>query len=234
VRRADRLLQILQVLRRNRRPMTALAIAQELEVSKRTIYRDIACLQASHVPIEGEAGIGYVLHPGHDLPPLMFTVEEIDAIVLGMRLVRDRGDAALAIAAEDVTAKVAAVLPKERARQLDAAPLFVPRRTEAEADFGAHVLPIREAIRSNRKLSVFYRSESGEQTQRTIWPIGMYFYSHITLLAAWCELRAEYRAFRTDRIVECTVGDERFNPQNGKLLREFASMKPWAAGAISL
>lgn len=218
-RRADRLLQIVQVLRRRKAPTTARALAAELEVAPRTIYRDIVALQAAQVPIDGEAGVGYVLRPGYDLPPLMFSADELEAVVLGVRMVFARCDPELARAAMNVLAKVEAVVPNEA--QMWRATLLVPHPLPGEIDFGAHVPAIRQAIRRNVKLQIDYADETGQATTRTIWPLGLYLFSHRTLVCAWCELRADYRAFRPERITSCTALEARFDAKNGALMAEF-------------
>lgn len=220
MRRADRLLQIVQALRRHRRPVTAQTLADELEVSRRTIYRDVLDLQASLVPIEGEAGVGYVLRPGYDLPPLMFTVEEVEAIVLGARLARDRGDAGLARAADDVLAKVSAVLPPPLAAVLERSALLVPSRTADQAAFGPHIAALRRAVRERTRLRIGYADATGTVTNRVVWPLALLFFSHVTLLGAWCELRTDYRFFRTDRIKGPESTGKRFDTRNGALLDE--------------
>lgn len=221
MRRADRLLQIIQILRRRGRPTTARMLADELEVVPRTVYRDIAALQAARVPVDGEAGVGYVLRAGYDLPPLMFSTEEIEAVVLGARMVIERGDTELSRAARDVLAKVEAVMPRSASDQLWRAALLVPHALEKGVGFGDFVPAIRRAVRDSRKLSITYRDGAGDGTERTIWPLGLYLYSHVTLVCAWCELRADYRAFRSDRISTCATLDDRFDPGNGKLMRDF-------------
>jgi predicted DNA-binding transcriptional regulator YafY len=221
MRRADRLLQIVQALRRHRGgPMTAQAIADELEVSRRTVYRDLLDLQASRVPIEGAAGLGYVLRPGYDLPPLMFTIEEVEAIVLGARFARDRGDAALARAADDVLAKVAAVVPPPLAAALERSALLVPSRAAGDAAFGPHMAVLRRGVRERTRLRIGYVDGSGAATDRVVWPLALLFYADVTLLGAWCELRTEYRFFRTDRIKGPATTGSRFDGRNGALLVE--------------
>lgn len=220
MRRADRLLLIVQALRRRRGPVTAADLAEELEVSRRTIYRDIADLQASRVPIEGEAGLGYVLRPGYDLPPLMLTIEEVEAIVLGMRLARDRGDPGLARAADDVQAKVAAVLPEPLAAALERSALLVPLRPPEEVDFGPHLPVLRLSIRERVKVRIAYLDESGRASERVVWPLTLLFYSHVALLGAWCELRQDYRFFRSGRISRLDPTEDTFNARNGRLLAE--------------
>ena len=223
MRRADRLLQIVQILRRSNRPMTAATLASELEVVPRTIYRDIVALQASRVPIEGEVGIGYVLRGGYDLPPLMFNSAEIDAIVLGLAMVVERSDAELARGAEDALAKVKAVVPPDVLHHIRVAKLLVPHPLEDGVSFGEHVPLIRAAIRESRKLRIDYQDAKGSPTARTIWPLGLYLFSHVTMIGAWCEVRGDYRAFRAERVKGCRPLDERFNGRNGAMMAEFVA-----------
>lgn len=221
MRRADRLLQIIQVLRRGSGPTTAAALAEELEVAPRTIYRDMVTLQAARVPIEGEAGVGYVLKAGYDLPPMMFTADEIEALVLGARMVVERGDPELSRAARDVLAKVETVVPGKVADQMWKAALLVPHPFEQGVGFGDHVPMIRRAIRDSRKLAITYTGANNEQSERTIWPLGLYLFSHATLVCAWCEQRGDYRAFRSDRVTRCEALAGRFDPRGGALMKEF-------------
>jgi predicted DNA-binding transcriptional regulator YafY len=223
VRRADRLLRIVQILRRRKQPVSARIIAEELDVVPRTIYRDIVDLQASHVPIEGEAGIGYVLRKGYDLPPLMFDEQELEVMVLGVRMAADRGDPELARAAQDVLAKVSVVLPDRLSEKMWRAALLVPHRPHGTNThtFGPHLPLIRQAVRENRKLHLGYLDGDDSKSSRLVWPLGLYFYSHVTIVCAWCELREGFRAFRADRINKCKIDSETFDPKNGALLDAF-------------
>jgi predicted DNA-binding transcriptional regulator YafY len=224
MRRADRLFDIIQRLRTARGPLTAAALAEELEVTVRTVYRDVATLQARRVPIEGEAGIGYVLRRGFDLPPLMFTSEEIEAIVVGAKMVSRTGDPSLQDAAERVLSKVTTVLPEALREQLASAPIFVSPRgapVPEAVDFGV----VRQAIRDERKLSIRYVDEKSVATERTIWPIAVAYYMQATLIGAWCELRRDYRHFRADRVSAMTVLDERYPSDNGRLMAEWLRMR---------
>jgi predicted DNA-binding transcriptional regulator YafY len=225
VRRADRLLKIIQILRRHKKPTSARLIAEELEVVPRTIYRDIVDLQASHVPIEGEPGIGYVIRKGYDLPPLMFDAQELEVLVLGARMVADRGDPALAKASEDVLAKVSVVLPVRLSDEMWRTALLVPHRSKSAHTFGLHLPVIRRAVREHYKLHLDYSDANDQVSARLVWPLGLYFYSHVTILCAWCELRNGFRAFRSDRISTCKIQTEKFNPKNGELFDEF--IKKW-------
>lgn len=218
MRRADRLLQIVQALRRNRGAMTAQALAEELEVSRRTIYRDILDLQSALVPIEGEAGVGYVLRPGYDLPPLMFSMEEIEAIVLGARLASDRGDDTLARAADDVLAKISAVMPRPLADAMERSALLVPRRKDSQLGVGPHIAALRQAVRERSKLGIQYVNAAGAVSDRLVWPLALLFFAEATLLGAWCEQRNDFRFFRTDRIRRLEMTGGRFDARNGTLL----------------
>jgi predicted DNA-binding transcriptional regulator YafY len=224
MRRSDRLFDIIQRLRAARRPLTAAALAEELEVTVRTVYRDIATLQARRVPIEGAAGIGYMMRRGFDLPPLMFTVEEIEAIAVGARLVARTGDLGLHSAAESVLSKVTVVLPDGLRTQLASAPIFV---SEAGAPVPERVdlSAVRQAIRDEHKLRISYVDEAGARSERTIWPIAVAYYVQATLLGAWCELRQDYRHFRADRIVSLAVLEERYPSDNGRLMAEWLALR---------
>ena len=223
MRRADRLFDVIQRLRTARGPLTAAAIAEQLEVTVRTVYRDIAALQARRVPIEGAAGIGYVLRRGFDLPPLMFTTEEVDAIVTGARLVRRLRDPRLQEAADSVLAKVATVLPEALRGPLLDAPVFVSSGSTPVAE-GVDLAEVRSAIHAARKLRIGYLDGQGLRTQRTIWPIAMAYYVDVTLIAAWCELRNDFRHFRVDRIIRSTLLDERFPTDHAKLLADWLAL----------
>jgi predicted DNA-binding transcriptional regulator YafY len=217
MRRADRLLRIIQLLRRHRRPVTGARMAQELEVSLRTLYRDIADLVTDGVPIRGEAGVGYVLGEGYDLPPLMFKADELEAIMLGLSWVKRRGDLSLQRAAEDVVAKVAAVLPEAMRNSLFDAPLLTPP-SFGLVDESIDVGEIRSAIRVQQKLGITYQDEKGGATQRVIWPIAISYFDLQRLVVAWCELRQGFRHFRTDRIVQLRVLDDKYREPRLKLL----------------
>lgn len=217
MRRADRLFQIIQILRRSRAPVTADAMAEELETSKRTIYRDIADLMAQRVPVRGEAGIGYMLDSGYDMPPLMLTPDEIEAAVLGAQWVAMRGDPALAKAALDLTAKIAAAVP-ERLR-----PYVLEPSTRAPASWRAvpdtiDMAALRGHIRSGHKVVLTYCDEQGVETLRKIWPVSIGYYDATRLIIAWCELRRDFRSFRTDRVASAEFLDERY-PERPAVLR---------------
>lgn len=215
MRRADRLFDIIQLLRTATGPVTAAALAAELEVTPRTIYRDVATLQARRVPIEGAPGLGYVLRRGFDLPPLMFTNEEIEAIVVGARLLRRTGDVALQDAAARLISKVQVVLPEALRAYLASPTAYVSAHgAPAVADLSV----IRAAIREERKLRIDYADEQGRRSSRTIWPFAVAYYVEATLISAWCELRHDFRHFRADRVQTLTVLDDGF-PVPGHTLR---------------
>lgn len=216
MRRADRLFQIIQILRRSGGPVTANAMAQELETSQRSVYRDVATLMGQRVPIRGEAGLGYVLEKGYDLPPLMLTAEEIEVVALGADWVAGRGDPALARAARDLIAKIVAAVP-ERLRPLVLDPVSA---TPPVRDFPRHGLDmarLREQIRNGRKLALTYRDEQGRDTQRTVWPVTVGILDKASMLFAWCELRQDFRSFRTDRIVAAAFLEERYPERPARL-----------------
>lgn len=209
MRRADRLFQIIQILRRSRRPVTADAIADELETSKRTVYRDIADLVGQRAPIRGEAGVGYILEDGFDLPPLMLTPEEVEAAVLGAQMVMARGDPALRRAAEDLIAKIGAVIP-ENLRPLVLEPATRAAPSWRDAPDNVDMAAMRQAIRAGLKVVLTYRDEQDRETQRTVWPFAVGYYEASRLLVAWCELRGDFRSFRTDRITAARFTEDRY------------------------
>jgi predicted DNA-binding transcriptional regulator YafY len=216
MRRADRLFDIIQILRASRQPVTAAALAAELEVTVRTVYRDVATLQARRVPVEGAPGIGYILRRGFDLPPLMFTSDEIDAIAVGARLVRRIRDRKLQAAAARVLDKVTVMLPEALRAHLAAAPFYVSEGSAALAT-GVDLAALRAAIYESRKLRIAYIDERGNRSGRTIWPVAMAYYTDVTLVGAWCELRRDFRSFRVDRIARSELLDERFSVDREKL-----------------
>lgn len=217
MRRADRLFEIIQLLRRARAPISADAIGQALEVSKRTIYRDVADLMAQRVPITGEPGVGYVLERGFDMPPLMLTQDEIDAAVLGACWVVGRGEPELATAALSLLAKIEAIVPEPlKASVAHATTSVAPVQIAPEC-----VSPreLRLAIRLNRKLFIEYRTEDGRASSRVVWPILLGYRDTGRILAAWCELRGAFRYFRTDRMTSATVLDDQV-PERAAALRK--------------
>ncbi len=218
--RSERLLKLLQVLRRHRRPVSAPTLASETSVSVRTLYRDIASLRAQGADIDGEAGMGYVLRPGFVLPPLMFRSVDIEALMLGLRWVADRGDAALAAGARDAATRIAAVLPPVLRRELETSALLVGTRGPSPADTVGHEL-LRTAIRSGRKIRLAYRDKQEAASERVVWPFALVYFDEARVLAAWCELRADFRHFRADRIVGMALLDEAAPRSAGAMLDEW-------------
>lgn len=217
----------MDALRRHRRPVTAEHLAGELSVSVRTIYRDVQTLVGMGAPIEGEAGIGYILRAGFFLPPLMFDEDELEALVLGARWVQQQGDPGLATAANNAIAKIAAAAPKDLRDNIADTGLWAWRNPNAETP---PVLgPIREAIRRERKLKIDYAGENAEPTCRVIWPIALAFNERTRLVAAWCELRDGFRHFRTDRIVTLTVTEERFPTRRDVLVKAWRKERRYTA-----
>lgn len=219
MRRADRLFEIIQHLRRQELTR-ARDLAESLEVSERTIYRDIRDLVSSGVPIDGEAGVGYMLRAGFDMPPLMFNEHEIEALVLGARIVQSWGDPALSQAAHDVLAKVEVVIPAKLRSYMANTALLAP-----EHDYNEPILfdiaDLRHALRQRFKVSFRYTDAVGDASVRTVRPLSLAYFGPVWLLAAWCELRLAFRTFRLDRIADFRVLDEIFKDEPGKTLREF-------------
>ena len=229
--RAERLLQLLQVLRRYRRPVNAQALAEELGVSIRTLYRDIASLQAQGAMIEGEPGVGYVMKPGFMLPPIMFSSEELDALVLGMRWVADRCDKTLSSGALSTLAKIAAVLPAELRRELEESSLLVGAPlTRPDHTISPDLL--RAAVRAERKLDMTYVDGAGIQSRRVVWPFALVYFDQARVLMCWCELRADFRNFRSDRIMSVEQMEERYPKRRSTLLREWRKSNQVASRTI--
>lgn len=218
--RSQRLLDLIQLLRRHRRPVSGRRLADELRVSIRTLYRDIVTLQAQGASIEGEPGLGYVLKPGFLLPPLMFSEDEIEALVLGSRWVTDRADDRLALAARDALAKILAVLPGDLRDGAEASALLVgPGMAIMTED--VDLSAIRKAIRSERKLAILYRDGAGQASERVVWPFALSFFDHVRVVVAWCELRQDFRHFRADRISQVQPLDIRYPRRRQGLLKEW-------------
>ena len=189
-------------------------------VSLRTLYRDIASLQAQGATIEGEPGVGYVLRPGFMLPPLMFTPEEIEALVLGSRWVAERADGRLKEAALSAVARIGAVLPPDLKDEMDSSSLYVVPGVPFPTDTVDPAL-LRKAIRTERRLTLCYRDEAGKASERVVWPFALAFFDRVRLLLAWCELRQDFRSFRTDRIVEAQVGQDRYPARRQALMKTY-------------
>lgn len=212
VARSDRLFEIIQLLRRRKRVVTAQWIAEQLEVTPRTIYRDIAALQAMRVPIEGEVGVGYLMRSGFDLPPLTFDAEEVEAISVGLSLLTRTGDRGLVKAATRVARKIADVVPQHAARQL------VGSQSQVSS-YGIKLpnaidMPmLRRAIRESTKIRIAYTNSKGEKSLRTLKPIVIFYYVEVALLVAWCEMRSDFRQFRIDRITSIDHLDASFSKE---------------------
>ena len=211
--RSTRMFEIIQLLRRAEQPRTAAQIAEILEVTPRTIYRDIASLQAMRVPIDGAAGVGYIMRPGFDLPPINFDIEEAEAVTVGLAMIVRTGDRGLKEAGRRACRKL------EEATELSNA-LFSSTWGAAEPD-SVDMSDLRAAIRQERKLSVSYRDGNGEESRRIIRPFAMVYHSEAIVLAAWCELRNDFRNFRPDRMVSYTLLEDDFAGQGEALRREW-------------
>ncbi|TCL09007.1 putative DNA-binding transcriptional regulator YafY [Shimia isoporae] len=220
MRRTERLFQIIQILRSSRGPVTGARLAEELEVSLRTLYRDMAELAAQRVPILGEAGTGYVLQDGYDMPPLMLTADELEAAALGAGLVAAQADPSLANAARDLVAKLSEAIPDDlRPVVLDSAtrPIATGKPTEDSFDSAA----LRHAIRERYRLRLTYRDRDNTSTERIIWPLLIAYLDATRYIVAWCEARNDFRHFRTDRVADLIVLPEKYPGRRAKLLKDW-------------
>ena len=217
MRRADRLFRLVELLR-SKRLATGGWLAEQLQVSLRTLYRDIHDLSLSGVPIEGEAGVGYRLRYRLDVPPLLFDAAELEALLIGSRMVQAWGDADLAQAATAALAKIHNVLPDPLRRETQAARLFIPRHGNARP---THLTELRRAVREHRIAHVTYTREDGQSSERTLWPLGLFFWGKHWTLVGWCLLRDSFRHFRVDRIEQLTVSNESYPKQPGRGLNDF-------------
>lgn len=208
MRRAERLFQIVQILRR-RRLTTARHLSEVLKVSERTVYRDVRDLIVSGVPVEGEAGVGYRLGKDFELPPLLFNLEEVEALVLGMRMVQKWGDKDLSRAARSIIQKLDAVLPESESRKLESTALFALSFRVSD-QVRKTLRTCRHAVNDRRTLLVEYTDPKGSSTKRTLRPLGLYFWGQTWTLAAYCELRKGFRSFRLDRMDQLRLGREHF------------------------
>jgi len=218
MQRADRLFRIAQYLR-GRRLTTAKQLADWLSVSERTIYRDIRALSLSGVPVEGEAGIGYRIKPGYDLQPLMFSPDEIEALVAGIRMVQASGGPQLAASGAAALAKITLALPRDKRDFVEATPLFAPA-FHVDPLHGQRLEAVRQSINRRRTLRLGYADAQERITERTIWPLALYFWGGTWLVAAWCELRDDFRSFRLDRVREMVEADP-YPDQQGRRLTDF-------------
>ena len=208
--KSDRFFEIIQLLRRAKRPLLAREIAEELEVSRRTIYRDIATLQAMQTPILGEAGVGYVMRKGYDLPPINFDIDEADAVAVGLSMVARTGDPGLWRAARRASRKLSETSPGTRR--------LVASSWSVEATPAIDLSALRQLIRDERKIRLEYKDVSERRSTRTVWPLVLIYYVDTALLVAWCELRRDLRHFRLDRIVDCTPLEDGFEGQGAALV----------------
>lgn len=219
--KAERLLRLLQTLRRHRYPVLGKDLAEELGVSLRTLYRDIAALVAQGANIDGSPGVGYLMRPGFLLPPLMLTQEEVEALVLGSRWVSQRGDPVLQEAATDLLAKVEAILPASLRQEMQSNGLLIGPAKQDTPMPDRDLALIRKAIRTESKLSMSYIDSGDEETRRMVWPFALGWFDHALILAAWCELRQDYRHFRTDRIRSFSVTADQYPRSRRALLQEW-------------
>lgn len=223
MRRADRLFQLVQLVR-GRRLSTAELLAERLAVSVRTVYRDVSDLQAQGVPIEGEAGVGYRMRAGYDLPPLMFDAEEAKALVASVRLAQPRLDAELAQQAEAALSKIVAVLPPAARAAAESLALFAPMAVLDEATRD-RLLTLRRAAEARTKLRLHYRDLQGEASARIVRPLGCFLWDRVWTLAAWCELRQDFRSFRIDRIATIRPTGTRFRDEPGRTLADLCRLE---------
>ena len=231
MRKASRLFEIIQILRLARHPITAAEIAARLEVTVRSIYRDVAALQAMRVPIEGERGIGYILRPGFDLPPLMFTIEETEAMVLALALLERTGDRELQVSARRVADKIAGAVPAPLRQTLTARALHAWGFPQIQSD-GIDLAEVRRAIREEEKLALDYRDEYARRTERTVRPIALIYYSETANIVAWCELRQAIRNFRADRVEDCAATGDHFRGEGDRLRQVWIS--GWEIGQAAV
>ncbi len=213
--KTERMFEIIQILRSHTRSVTAEQLATELEVSVRTIYRDIQALQSMRTPIDGEAGVGYLMRSGYDLPPINFSANELEAIVVGLNLLTRTGDRSLQKAAKSVSNKIESARGKIDSLVVSGWGVEIPEEVDIEI--------FRAAIRSEQKLRIQYRDDQGNETRRRILPVAMVYYIEVVVLAAWCELRKDFRHFRVDRIVQCEVVNQFFRTRGATLRQEWHS-----------
>ena len=218
--RSERLLDLIQILRRHRYPIQGAALAQELNISLRTLYRDIALLNAQGARIDGEAGLGYLMRPGFMLPPIMLQQEEIEALWLGSNWVMERADERLSAAARNALAKIAAVLPTDLKESMNQSPLLVGPNDREDA-YQIDLTLIRQSIRSEQKIEIHYEDLSDRKTSRIIWPIVLTFFEQVLIIVAWCELRQGFRHFRADRIATAVSLGSRYPRRRHALMKEW-------------
>ncbi len=221
--KSERLLALLQLLHQYRRPVKAQILAEKLSVSQRTIYRDIDTLRLQGADITGEAGIGYVLREGFLLPPLMFTIEEIEALILGSRWVTSHGDNMLRESANQAMAKIQAVIPKQQQNRIQQNTLFTPLMSQPvdSEQMAFNAAQVRQAIRDEKPLRIDYQDGEENKSQRTIYPFSLAFFDSVQVIGAWCKLRQDFRHFRVDRISRIEMLNQRYSPGREQLFREW-------------
>lgn len=220
MRRTERLFQIIQILRAARAPVTGQELAEELEISLRTLYRDMAELAAQRIPITGEAGMGYVMDDEYDMPPLMLTADELEAAALGAAWVASEADPTLARAARDLVAKLSEAIPDElRPIVLDASTMPIQTRSVVAETFDSALL--RHAIREGYRLQLDYADRSGARTERIVWPLLIAFLDRTRYLVAWCETRQGFRHFKTDRVQDLKVLADKYKGRRLALIKEW-------------
>ncbi|CDP52079.1 Transcriptional regulator, DeoR family [Devosia sp. DBB001] len=226
--KTERLFSIMDTLRRHRQPVTAAALAEEQGVSVRTLYRDVQTLIGLGAPIDGEAGVGYVLRPGFFLPPLMFSPEELEALVLGARWVQGRPDESLSLAATKALGKIATASPEDLRDRIETSGLWAAQASWSQ-DKEPLLAVIREAMRIEKALVISYGDEAGRVSRRTIWPVTLAYYEEKQIVGAWCTTRQAFRNFRVDRIQQAEQGEDRFGKRRVILLKEWEAV--WRAEA---
>ena len=224
MQRAERLFQLLTLLRNRRTVTTAKQLSEHLQVSERTVYRDVQSLSLSGVPVEGEAGVGYRLSHRYQLPPLMFDRHEVEALLLGARMVSSWGDTDMAMHAKQAIQKILSVLPDHLRHSDENLPLLVPHMEDVQKFYTAHSQPIREAIRARQRVNIVYTRADTQESNRVIEPLGLIFWGKVWTLVAWCQLRSDYRTFRLDRINSLDVMSDIFETHEVKSLQHFLAL----------
>jgi predicted DNA-binding transcriptional regulator YafY len=224
MQRAERLFQLLTLLRNRRTVMTAKQLSEHLQVSERTVYRDVQSLSLSGVPVEGEAGVGYRLSHRYQLPPLMFDRHEVEALLLGARMVSSWGDTDMAANAKQAMQKILSVLPDHLRHSDETLPLLVPHMEDVQKFYTAHSQSIREAIRTRQKVDIVYTKADAQESTRIIEPLGLIFWGKVWTLVAWCQLRSDYRTFRLDRINQLNLLEDIFETHDAKSLQHFLAL----------
>lgn len=218
--KTERLLEIIRILHKRKYAVTAKELSLEFGISLRSVYRDIFSLQQQGIPIDGEAGVGYILRNGYTLPPLMFTIDEIEALVTGAQWIMSTGDVALATSAQEAIHKISDIIPSAFRNAINETPLLIAYKNKPIIDKELSKA-IHEAIRSNEKLNITYLNEDHRENERIIWPIALGYFDHAIVLAAWCELRNSFRHFRVDRVKKWSLTHEKYPKLHTLLYREW-------------